>query len=54
MRLGQEIDKKIVVESGVNPGDVVVTDGQMRLIPGAPVRIVPAVNQPPETEKGAI
>lgn len=54
VRLGQEIDKKIVVESGVNPGDTVVTDGQMRLIPGAPVRIVPAVNQPQDNDKGAI
>ena len=45
VQLGQEVDKRIVVESGVNPGDTVVTDGQMRLIPGAPVRVVPGVGQ---------
>lgn len=52
VKLGQEVDKRIVVESGVNPGDTVVTDGQMRLIPGAPIRVVPAVGQIQETEKG--
>lgn len=49
VQLGEEIDKRIVVESGVNPGDTVVTDGQMRLIPGARVRVVPAV---PVTQLG--
>jgi membrane fusion protein, multidrug efflux system len=53
VKLGQEIDKRIVVESGVNPGDTVVTDGQMRLIPGAAVRIVPAVGQVQTSGQGA-
>src|SRR5579863_2376337 len=53
VKLGQEFDKRIVVESGVSPGDTVVTDGQMRLIPGAPVRVVPAVGAAAETGKGA-
>lgn len=53
VKLGQEIDKRIVVESGVNPGDEVVTDGQMRLIPGAPVRVVPGVGQLPGSNQGA-
>lgn len=47
VKLGQSVDNQIVVESGVSPGDMVVTDGQMRLIPGAPVRVVPGVNAPP-------
>src|SRR5262245_57900637 len=28
-----------VIESGVKPGDVVVTDGQLRLVPGAKVKV---------------
>jgi multidrug efflux system membrane fusion protein len=53
VKLGQEVDKRIVVESGVNPGDTVVTDGQMRLIPGAAVRVVPAVGQAQASGQGA-
>jgi len=44
VKLGQAIDNKTVIESGIAPGDTVVTDGQLRLVPGAPVRIVPSVS----------
>jgi len=40
--VGQTIDNQIVVESGISPGETVVTDGQLRLFPGAHVRIAPA------------
>ncbi|HEX4275283.1 MAG TPA: efflux RND transporter periplasmic adaptor subunit [Bryobacteraceae bacterium] len=40
---GPSGDSQIVVESGISPGETVVTDGQMRLIPGAKVRVVPGV-----------
>jgi multidrug efflux system membrane fusion protein len=40
--VGQTIDNQIVVESGISPGETVVTDGQLRLFPGAHIRIVPA------------
>jgi multidrug efflux system membrane fusion protein len=46
--LGETVDNRIVVQSGVAPGEVVVTDGQMRLVPGAPVRVVQGVG-----DKGA-
>jgi len=52
VKLGQSIDNQIVVESGVSPGDTVVTDGQLRLVPGAPVRVVQSVNTAPP-DKGA-
>jgi multidrug efflux system membrane fusion protein len=29
-----------VIAKGIQPGDKVVTDGQLRLFPGAPVKIV--------------
>jgi membrane fusion protein, multidrug efflux system len=40
--VGQTIDNQIVVQSGISPGETVVTDGQLRLFPGAHIRIVPA------------
>lgn len=53
VQLGQEFNKSIVVQTGVNPGDTVVTDGQMRLIPGARVRVVPSVPVTQTTNQGA-
>lgn len=40
--VGQTIDNDIVVETGISPGETVVTDGQLRLFPGAHIRVVPA------------
>jgi multidrug efflux system membrane fusion protein len=52
---GQTIENQIVVESGIAPGETVVTDGQMRLIPGARVRVVNpvAAPAPDPAQKGA-
>jgi multidrug efflux system membrane fusion protein len=45
VKLGQTFENQIVVESGVAPGETVITDGQMRLVPGTRVRVVnPVVN----------
>jgi membrane fusion protein, multidrug efflux system len=38
-----------VIESGVQPGETVVTDGQLRLTPGARVSVKPAEGQPRTT-----
>ena len=40
--VGQTVDNQIVVQSGISPGETVVTDGQLRLFPGARIRVVPA------------
>jgi multidrug efflux system membrane fusion protein len=40
---GQTVENLIVVENGIMPGETVITDGQMRLIPGARVRVVEGV-----------
>jgi membrane fusion protein, multidrug efflux system len=37
---GRTFGKKMIIEKGVAPGDTVVTDGQLRLFPGAPVQAV--------------
>jgi multidrug efflux system membrane fusion protein len=37
--IGESIDNQTVVTSGLRPGETVVTDGQLRLIPGAKVTI---------------
>jgi multidrug efflux system membrane fusion protein len=45
--LGITLDNETVVQKGVNPGETVVTDGQLRLYPGAKVEIktpTPAVS----------
>jgi multidrug efflux system membrane fusion protein len=39
---GRTIGGKIVLEKGVAPGETVVTDGQLRLFPGARIKAVPA------------
>ena len=36
---GSHIADDSVIESGVKPGEVVVTDGQLRLVPGAKVKV---------------
>lgn len=38
---GETVDKMTVVQSGIAAGETVVTDGQLRLFPGAPVRVAP-------------
>jgi multidrug efflux system membrane fusion protein len=40
--LGASRGDKTVIEKGLAPGETVVTDGQMALFPGAPVRVVEA------------
>jgi len=53
---GQTVENMIVVESGIAPGETVITDGQMRLVPGARVRVVNPVNGGPAADpaqKGA-
>lgn len=43
---GETVENQIVVQNGIAPGETVITDGQMRLIPGARVRVVPGVGTP--------
>ncbi len=38
--LGATVGNRTVVEKGVSPGDTVVTDGQLRLFPGAEIKAV--------------
>jgi multidrug efflux system membrane fusion protein len=33
------VEDRTIIESGVSPGERVVTDGQMRLVPGSRVEI---------------
>jgi multidrug efflux system membrane fusion protein len=50
-------DKETVIQSGVQPGDIVVTDGQVRLVPGAKVDITnkptSASEQPTPVNQGS-
>jgi membrane fusion protein, multidrug efflux system len=38
VKTGTLVDQMIVIEEGLQPGDQVVTDGQLRLVPGAKVQ----------------
>lgn len=40
--VGPTVDRKIVIEKGVEPGETVVVDGQLRLFPGAHIRLASA------------
>jgi multidrug efflux system membrane fusion protein len=44
--VGQEVDGEVIVEKGVEAGERVVTDGQIRLVPGAKVELKPPVTAP--------
>jgi len=45
--VGDTIDGEVIIERGLNKGETVVTDGQLRLIPGAKVRIKGSLAAPP-------
>jgi multidrug efflux system membrane fusion protein len=40
--MGATVNGKAVIEKGVSPGETVVTDGQLRLYPGAKIEAAPA------------
>ena len=42
VKVGRRLAREVVVDDGVRAGEQVVTDGQLRLIPGARVEIKPA------------
>lgn len=40
--VGHDFNKRVIIDKGIAAGETVVTDGQLRLFPGATVRAVPA------------
>jgi multidrug efflux system membrane fusion protein len=48
VQVGRAFGKKMVIEKGVSPGENVVTDGHLRLFPGATVQLV----EPGKVEAG--
>lgn len=53
--VGRSIDQLVVIEKGIAPGEIVVTDGQLRLVPGATVQVVtsPEAKGPAPAGEGA-
>jgi len=45
--VGRTMDKLVIIQQGIKPGDTVVTDGQMLLFPGAHITTVSAPKPPP-------
>jgi len=48
--VSQNENGQAVVQSGLAPGERVVTDGQLRLVPGSKVQVKQALNQPSQQE----
>jgi multidrug efflux system membrane fusion protein len=42
VKVGQSLDRRVVIDKGLAAGETVVTDGQLLLVPGAPVFELPA------------
>jgi len=40
IEVGRKIGSESVVEKGINPGDKVITSGQIKLFPGVPIKII--------------
>jgi membrane fusion protein, multidrug efflux system len=40
--VGPSVGRNVVIEKGIQPGETVVTDGQLRLFPGARIQAVPS------------
>lgn len=58
VQAGRKVGSETVVDKGLNPGDRVITSGQIKLFPGAPVHIVDQQTYdngpvPPSAVKGA-
>jgi multidrug efflux system membrane fusion protein len=49
VRVNRTLNNTVVVDEGLKPGETVVTDGQMRLVPGATV----AIKSAPSEKRGA-
>ena len=49
-----EDDGRSVISQGLKPGDVVVTDGQLRLAPGMKVSIKASADAGPQASKAGI
>jgi multidrug efflux system membrane fusion protein len=43
VKTGRTFAGKIIIEQGVAPGEIVVTDGHLRLAPGSKIQVVPPV-----------
>ena len=44
--VSQNVGSQAVIQKGLQPGERVVTDGQLRLVPGAKVELKAPVGQP--------
>jgi len=52
---GTRVDQELVIDRGLQPGETVVTEGQLRLTPGSHVQVqesreAPAIRVPPPTK----
>ncbi len=43
LKIGRTFEGKVIIEQGLAPGEMVVTDGHLRLAPGSKIQVVPPV-----------
>ena len=53
LEVGEIQNKKAVIESGLNPGERVVTSGYYRLKPGSPVEVLDGGGENPNHESAS-
>ena len=53
VKVGEAVESWTIIEQGVQPGERVVTDGQLRLVPGSRVEIRQAAPEAPPAAAGA-
>jgi multidrug efflux system membrane fusion protein len=51
VKLGPQYKQQLIIEEGVKPGETVVTDGHIRLVPGSKVEFKTAQSSQSEQEK---
>ena len=49
---GTRVDQELVIERGLEPGETIVTEGQLRLAPGSPVQVRDGRERPGGGRKG--
>jgi multidrug efflux system membrane fusion protein len=53
VKTGPSFNEMVVIDEGLNPGDKIVTDGQLRLVPGATVQAKDQQRSEPQQNTGA-
>jgi multidrug efflux system membrane fusion protein len=51
VKVGRSVGQETIIQSGVQPGEIVVTNGQLRIVPGSHVQIITPTSAALEAER---